>query len=166
MFSFFFSSLYDIIHAEKSKYSKFPLGFRFVIEERRKKKGEGSTDQKHRLKLTHDISLGVAYLHSLVPPVIHRDLKSLNLVFCFLFSSFPYQNNTNIYLPNKQLVDSNWLVKVADFGLSKIKDYYEETSSIVGTPAWTAPEVLFPHKKPFFFAFFKIIFLGSQGGKI
>eukprot|EP00009_Paramoeba_aestuarina_P014593 CAMPEP_0201540094 /NCGR_PEP_ID=MMETSP0161_2-20130828/70761_1 /ASSEMBLY_ACC=CAM_ASM_000251 /TAXON_ID=180227 /ORGANISM="Neoparamoeba aestuarina, Strain SoJaBio B1-5/56/2" /LENGTH=478 /DNA_ID=CAMNT_0047947541 /DNA_START=1302 /DNA_END=2738 /DNA_ORIENTATION=- len=92
-------SLYDIIHGEKSKYQTFPLGF--------------------RLKLAHDISLGVAYLHSIVPPVIHRDLKSLNL-----------------------LVDSNWLVKVADFGLSTIKDYYEETSSIVGTPAWTAPEVL------------------------
>ena len=34
-------------------------------------------------------------------------------------------------------------MKVADFGLSKIKDFFEETSSIVGTPAWSAPEVFF-----------------------
>jgi serine/threonine protein kinase len=39
-------------------------------------------------------------------------------------------------------VDDHWLVKVADFGLSKIKALFEDTSSIVGTPAWTAPEVL------------------------
>uniref|UniRef100_A0A7S4UIN4 Protein kinase domain-containing protein n=2 Tax=Paramoeba aestuarina TaxID=180227 RepID=A0A7S4UIN4_9EUKA len=92
-------SLYDIIHGEDSRYHTFPLRF--------------------RMKLAHDVALGVSYLHSIVPPVIHRDLKSLNL-----------------------LVDSNWLVKVADFGLSKIKDFFEETSSLVGTPAWTAPEVL------------------------
>ena len=39
------------------------------------------------------------YLHSLVPPVLHRDLKSLNL-----------------------LVNDSWSVKVADFGGSKFKE--------------------------------------------
>ena len=42
---------------------------------------------------------GMNYLHSLVPPVLHRDLKSLNL-----------------------LVNESWSVKVADFGGSKFKE--------------------------------------------
>ena len=42
----------------------------------------------------------MTYLHGVTPPVIHRDLKTPNL-----------------------LVDHNWKVKVADFGVAKmIKD--------------------------------------------
>ncbi|WZY74203.1 hypothetical protein YC2023_006443 [Brassica napus] len=60
------------------------------------------------------------YLHSCSPPIIHRDLKSSNL-----------------------LVDRNCTVKVADFGLSRIKhETYLATKSGRGTPQWMAPEVL------------------------
>ena len=51
-----------------------------------------------RYRMAEDCVLGMAYLHSLSPPVLHRDLKTLNL-----------------------LVDENWRVKIADFGLSRIK---------------------------------------------
>ncbi|KAG2279891.1 hypothetical protein Bca52824_051111 [Brassica carinata] len=52
--------------------------------------------------------------------IVHRDLKSSNL-----------------------LVDRNWTVKVADFGLSRIKhETYLTTKSGKGTPQWMAPEVL------------------------
>ena len=59
----------------------------------------------------------MSYLHSLTPPILHRDLKSHNL-----------------------LVDNNWNVKVADFGLSRAQS--TNTMSAAGTPQWSAPEVI------------------------
>ena len=60
---------------------------------------------------------GMAYLHN--ENIIHRDLKSLNV-----------------------LVDGNWTVKVADFGLSKLmsKEHTTMTQG-AGTVEWIAPEV-------------------------
>ena len=52
---------------------------------------------------------------------VHLDLKSPNL-----------------------LVDKSWNVKVADFGLAALKKhfFFPSATSPVGTPEWTAPEVL------------------------
>ena len=80
--------------------------------------------------------LGMSYLHSHNPPICHRDLKSSNL-----------------------LVDSKWVVKVADFGVSRIMSDGSSSSdddstlseqhpesllktTLVGTVAWAAPEML------------------------
>ena len=60
---------------------------------------------------------GMAYLHAFRPPIVHRDLKSHNL-----------------------LVDAFWNVKVADFGLSRPQS--TGTMTAAGTPQWSAPEVL------------------------
>lgn len=59
----------------------------------------------------------MAYLHSFKPPILHRDLKSHNL-----------------------LVDNNWNVKLADFGLSRAQSL--NTMTAAGTPQWSAPEVI------------------------
>ncbi|XP_030538214.1 serine/threonine-protein kinase STY8 isoform X2 [Rhodamnia argentea] len=77
-------------------------------------------DTRHRLRMALDVARGMNYLHHRNPPIVHRDLKSSNL-----------------------LVDKNWTVKVGDFGLSRLKNATLLTAkSGRGTPQWMAPEVL------------------------
>ncbi|XP_019174792.1 PREDICTED: RGS domain-containing serine/threonine-protein kinase A [Ipomoea nil] len=77
-------------------------------------------DWRRRVHMALDIARGMNYLHHLNPPLVHRDLKSSNL-----------------------LVDKNWTVKVGDFGLSRVKhETYLTTKTGKGTPQWMAPEVL------------------------
>lgn len=77
-------------------------------------------DWRKRVHMALDIARGMNYLHHCNPPIIHRDLKSSNL-----------------------LVDRNWTVKVGDFGLSRLKhETYLTTKTGRGTPQWMAPEVL------------------------
>ncbi|KAI0559714.1 Serine/threonine protein kinase [Gracilaria domingensis] len=64
-----------------------------------------------------DTAQGMAYLHSLRPPMIHRDLKTTNL-----------------------LVDKGMNVKICDFGLSRFKT--DQLMTAVGTVHFAAPEVL------------------------
>ncbi|KAB5544055.1 hypothetical protein DKX38_012167 [Salix brachista] len=77
-------------------------------------------DERRRLNMAYDAAKGMNYLHQFRPPIVHRDLKSLNL-----------------------LVDSTYTVKICDFGLSrsKAKTYISSTNA-TGTPEWMAPEVL------------------------
>lgn len=70
------------------------------------------------LRMMIDTARGMAYLHSMNPPIIHRDLKSMNI-----------------------LVSSTFSCKVSDFGLSREKAD-DETMSITGTPLWLPPEMI------------------------
>ncbi|RQM27572.1 hypothetical protein B5M09_011667 [Aphanomyces astaci] len=77
------------------------------------------------LRMLLDSARGMNFLHSSSPPLIHRDLKSINL-----------------------LIDADWRCKVSDFGLSKLKAFRDDSFSesatkrmYVGTPMWLAPEV-------------------------
>ncbi|RLM80492.1 serine/threonine-protein kinase EDR1 [Panicum miliaceum] len=77
-------------------------------------------DEVRRLKMALDVAKGMNYLHSSHPTIVHRDLKSPNL-----------------------LVDKNWVVKVSDFGMSRLKHHtFLSSKSTAGTPEWMAPEVL------------------------
>ncbi|EEF45788.1 serine/threonine-protein kinase EDR1 [Ricinus communis] len=77
-------------------------------------------DEKRRMRMALDVAKGMNYLHTSHPPIVHRDLKSPNL-----------------------LVDKNWVVKVCDFGLSRLKHHtFLSSKSTAGTPEWMAPEVL------------------------
>ncbi|XP_058085758.1 serine/threonine-protein kinase EDR1 [Magnolia sinica] len=77
-------------------------------------------DEKRRIKMALDVAKGMNCLHTSIPTIVHRDLKSPNL-----------------------LVDKNWNVKVCDFGLSRLKhNTFLSSKSTAGTPEWMAPEVL------------------------
>ena len=76
-----------------------------------------------RLTIAAGATKGMLHLHSQSPPVIHRDLKSPNL-----------------------LVDEGWRTKVADFNLSRMMS---ESGSCASTgtltnanPRWLAPEIM------------------------
>ena len=77
-------------------------------------------DYRRKLRMALDVARGMNYLHSCRPPIIHRDLKSPNL-----------------------LVELDLTVKVCDFGLSRMRHAAVlSAKSQAGTPEWTAPEVL------------------------
>jgi tRNA A-37 threonylcarbamoyl transferase component Bud32 len=75
-------------------------------------------DWSQRIHIMKGIARGMNFLHNSDPPIIHRDLKSQNV-----------------------LVDENWNCKVADFGMSRLKTL-TATMTRVGTPQWMAPEIL------------------------
>ncbi len=76
---------------------------------------ELSWEERRRIAL--EIARGMNYLHSFQPPIVHRDLKSMNV-----------------------LLDKNLQVKIADFGSSKFLDV--SMSKQKGTFQWMAPEVI------------------------
>ncbi|KAF3956118.1 hypothetical protein CMV_018726 [Castanea mollissima] len=84
-----------------------PCGSLFRLLQRNTSK----LDWRRRVHMALDIARGMSYLHHCNPPIIHRDLKSSNL-----------------------LVDKNWTVKVGDFGLSCLKhESYLTTKTGKGT---------------------------------
>ena len=74
------------------------------------------------LRFTQHILLGLHYLHTLPNPIIHRDLRSPNVLICDI--------NT---------------AKLADFGISKQLTTLHSTSgfdTVVGNTFWQAPEMI------------------------
>ncbi|KAL3672601.1 hypothetical protein V7S43_001896 [Phytophthora oleae] len=70
-----------------------------------------------------DIAIGMievlVYLHSFVPPLVHRDLKSKNV-----------------------LLSSDFQAKLSDFGTSRFRSVENTMTAGVGTGRWLAPEVI------------------------
>ncbi|KAJ9537393.1 LOW QUALITY PROTEIN: hypothetical protein OSB04_030126 [Centaurea solstitialis] len=80
----------------------------------------GQLGEKRRLRMALDVAKGMNYLHTSNPIIVHRDLKTPNL-----------------------LVDSDWVVKVCDFRMSSMKhNTFLSSESTCGTPEWMAPELL------------------------
>ncbi|KAL3526638.1 hypothetical protein ACH5RR_011294 [Cinchona calisaya] len=79
---------------------------------------------EERLQIALDISHGIEYLHDgAVPPVIHRDLKSANI-----------------------LLDHSMRAKVADFGLSKVDVFDGRNSGLKGTYGYIDPVYISTNK--------------------
>ncbi|XP_031285676.1 calcium/calmodulin-regulated receptor-like kinase 2 [Pistacia vera] len=94
---------------------------------------------EERFEIVLDISHGIEYLHEgAVPPVIHRDLKSANI-----------------------LLDHSMRAKVADFGLSKEEVFDGRNSGLKGTYGYIDPAYISTNKftmKSDIFSFGIIIF--------
>uniref|UniRef100_A0A6U4KGP8 Protein kinase domain-containing protein n=1 Tax=Phaeomonas parva TaxID=124430 RepID=A0A6U4KGP8_9STRA len=74
-----------------------------------------------KLSIVTDTARGMCYLHAQRPTILHRDLKSLNI-----------------------LLDEHWNTKVTDFGLSRFKadSIAGNMTGQTGTYHWMAPEVI------------------------
>nr|AFC37605.1 serine threonine protein kinase [Piper colubrinum] len=73
------------------------------------------------LKVALDVSKGMNYLHQ--NNIVHRDLKTANL-----------------------LMDEHEVVKVADFGVARVKAQSGVMTAETGTYRWMAPEMVIAHK--------------------
>eukprot|EP00002_Diphylleia_rotans_P037319 TRINITY_DN832_c0_g1_i12.p1 TRINITY_DN832_c0_g1~~TRINITY_DN832_c0_g1_i12.p1 ORF type:complete len:2157 (+),score=329.35 TRINITY_DN832_c0_g1_i12:121-6591(+) len=89
-------SLYDILHNE-----------------------EVELPMELRVTLLLDAANGMNYLHLSSPAILHRDLKSLNL-----------------------LLDDRWCLKISDFGLTGIQQKIKNSELPSGSLLWMAPEVI------------------------
>ncbi|GAB9468662.1 Tkl protein kinase [Globisporangium polare] len=89
-----------------------------------KKRGKSMTWDAHKMRIALQIAEAMAYLHSLVPTVIHRDLKSKNV-----------------------LLDADLNAKLSDFGISREWTVDDTHMTVgIGTSFWIAPEVLLGKK--------------------
>ncbi|KAE8884065.1 hypothetical protein PF010_g3547 [Phytophthora fragariae] len=80
-------------------------------------------DMGKQYGFARDTALGMNYLHSFQPPILHRDLKSPNL-----------------------LIDSSYALKISDFGLARVRAHFQTMTGNCGTTQWMAPEVLAAEK--------------------
>lgn len=82
---------------------------------------------KQKLKILTDLAKGLNYLHAAKPPIIHRDVKSLNVLL-------------------SERVEDEFdmpIGKLADFGMGKIKaTATQDMTANAGTYHWMAPEAL------------------------
>jgi small GTP-binding protein len=78
-----------------------------------------------QVRMAYEIALGMRYLHSATPPILHRDLKSPNV----LVTSHELNEPT--------------LCKISDFGLAgRLYAGQLQDNKRVANPTWVAPEIM------------------------
>ncbi|KAI9984637.1 hypothetical protein PInf_005998 [Phytophthora infestans] len=80
--------------------------------------GENS-QPRSKIEIALDIAEGLVFMHSFDPTIIHRDIKSRNV-----------------------LLNHEWEAKLSDFGISRETSNQTTMTGGMGTIAWIAPEVL------------------------
>ena len=81
----------------------------------------GDLEIGQKISILHDTSLGLCYLHSHKPPIIHRDLTANNI-----------------------LLTKSLTAKITDLGMAKILDKHQPSkmTTAPGLPAYMPPEAL------------------------
>eukprot|EP01103_Thecamoeba_quadrilineata_P001109 TRINITY_DN10989_c0_g1_i1.p1 TRINITY_DN10989_c0_g1~~TRINITY_DN10989_c0_g1_i1.p1 ORF type:complete len:347 (-),score=56.08 TRINITY_DN10989_c0_g1_i1:70-963(-) len=90
-------SLHDVLHRNKSPHLSWQL----------------------RLQIAEHTALGMNWLHNQKPQILHRDLKTANI-----------------------LVDRNLNAKLCDFGIAKVFENLGADTGFYGSPVYSAPENL------------------------
>eukprot|EP00930_Biecheleria_cincta_P028462 TRINITY_DN19867_c0_g3_i1.p1 TRINITY_DN19867_c0_g3~~TRINITY_DN19867_c0_g3_i1.p1 ORF type:complete len:298 (+),score=52.15 TRINITY_DN19867_c0_g3_i1:205-1098(+) len=93
---------------------------------------EVDLSHRQKTKMILDVALAMNYLHAFDPMIIHRDLKSLNLLMSRQLRDKDYGTVEDI--PH---------AKVCDFGVARLMQQGEwgEMTSQAGTKHWMAPEM-------------------------
>ena len=96
-----------------------------------------------RLKIAFDIAQGMQFLHNINPPLIHRDLKSANVL---VRTSHRENISLTLALQLSSLSAYDTVVaKVGDFGVSSallLSGLKEKANKrAVMNPTWLAPEI-------------------------
>ena len=88
----------------------------------------GTLPKEISYSILHDVALGLCYLHTQTPPIIHRDLSSNNV-----------------------LLTANMTAKISDLGVAKILNLtplqVSRMTQTPGTPAYMPPEVMVANPK-------------------
>ena len=96
---------------------------------------KGKLNQPETKDIASQLLQGLHYLHSL--DIVHRDLKPENILLSIIPTK-PGQPHTDPWDEGEYSVQ----VKIADFGLAKFIGKFQFTTTLCGTPAYVAPEVL------------------------
>jgi tRNA A-37 threonylcarbamoyl transferase component Bud32 len=72
-----------------------------------------------KVRIALHVAEALTYLHTLSPKIVHRDLKSKNI-----------------------LLDEQWQAKLSDFGISRTESTHNTMTTNVGSSLWIAPEVM------------------------
>ncbi|KAF1778322.1 Protein kinase-like domain [Phytophthora cactorum] len=105
----------SLVHPNIVSSSFFPMG---DLQEYLAKNSDLLSWPRDKIQIAVGVGRALDYLHCRSPPLIHRDLKSKNI-----------------------LLTSRLEAKLIDFGVSRDRQEYSMTAG-VGTPYWTAPEIL------------------------
>eukprot|EP00003_Mantamonas_plastica_P016877 TRINITY_DN2822_c2_g3_i1.p1 TRINITY_DN2822_c2_g3~~TRINITY_DN2822_c2_g3_i1.p1 ORF type:complete len:355 (+),score=138.19 TRINITY_DN2822_c2_g3_i1:39-1067(+) len=79
--------------------------------------------EKQIVTIARGVARGMHFLHSFDPMIVHRDLKSHNI-----------------------LLDDEMVPKITDFGMARVREQSNTMTGNVGTPQWMSPELLVGEK--------------------